>query len=316
MHRISGSTPEADAGARSAAVACYLAPAPLKYLGARGQTGFALQHRRQALALSFLAVCFVGVCAVAFLVNTWLNLNWERTAFAQRGGEILAGLLIVLALAWATAWVAGIVTAARASSRALPVLARLGALRWVRRTGLIGASGLWLIAAVLAGLAIYASRVARPLDSHAAPLYILYDDTQAPRWVMALVSVPTIYAAEQHWGRGSTIVAPISPESLAEGLARGRFVYVAVHGEQGPLLYRGGEIMPRDVAGKMPVGAELRLVYLSACHSGDLAADWEAALAPAKVISFPRFSAYLEHAWFLWIEAPRAIARRASPFDF
>ncbi len=80
MHRISGSTPETDPGARLAAVASYLAPAPLKYLGARGQTGFAFQHRRQALALSFLAVCFVGICLVAFLVNTWLNLNWERTA--------------------------------------------------------------------------------------------------------------------------------------------------------------------------------------------------------------------------------------------
>ncbi len=191
-----------------------------------------------------------------------------------------------------------------------------GALRVVRRTGLIGASGLWLIAAVLAGLAVYASRVARPLDGNAAPLYILYDDTQAPRWVMALVSVPTIYAAEQHWGSGATIVAPITPESMAEALARGRFVYVAVHGEQGPLLYRGGEITPRDVADRMPVGKGLRLVYLSACHSGDLAADWEAVLAPAKVISFPRFSAYLEHAWFLWIEAPQAIARRASPFTF
>jgi hypothetical protein len=159
-------------------------------------------------------------------------------------------------------------------------------------------------------MAVYAGCAARPLDGRPAPLYILYDDTQAPRWVMALVSVPTIYAAERHWGRGSTIVAPITPASLAESLARGRFVYVAVHGVNGPLLYKDGEITPHDVAGHMPVGKDLRLVYLSACHGGDMASEWESALAPAHVISHPRFSAHLEHARFLWYRAPIYIFRQ------
>jgi hypothetical protein len=266
------------------------------------------RHRQQALALSFLVVGFVGLCAILFLVNTWLHLTWERTVLALRVNEKLELLLTVMVAVWLLAWLAGVLMAAGGSRRPLPVVARLGGLRWVRRTGLIGATGLWLLAVALGGTALYADRVARPLDGRPAPLYILYDDTQAPRWVMALVSFPTIFAAESYWGSGATIVAPITPQSLAESLARGRFVYVAVHGERGPLLYRDGEIAPRDVAGRMPIGKELRLVYLSACHGGDMAQEWEAALAPAKVISYPRFSAHLEHARFLWIQAPRFIA--------
>jgi hypothetical protein len=307
MHRASqGEGP----GARAAAVVCYLAPAPLKYLVAPERTGFLLRHRQQALGLSFLAVCFVGLCVVLSLVNSWLYLTWERTAVALRVSEYLAGLLTVLAVAWAAAWVAGILTAAGAWPRRLPILARRGGLRWVRWTGLVGGSGLWLVAVVLPGMAVYAARVARSLDGRSAPLYILYDDTQAPRWVMALVSVPTLSAAERHWGSGATIVAPITPQSFAEALARGRLVYVAVHGERGPLLYRGGEITPQDVARRMPVGRELRLVYLSACHGGDMAAEWEAAMAPARVVSYPRFSTHLEHARFLWFQAPQLIAGR------
>jgi hypothetical protein len=173
---------------------------------------------------------------------------------------------------------------------------------------LIGGGGLWLAAVFLAGMGVYASQAARPLDGNPAQLYILYDETQAPRWVMALVSSPTIHAAERYWGRGSTIVAPITLRSLAEALANGRFVYVAVHGDHGPLLYRAGEITPQDVAREMPVGKGLRLVYLSACYGGNMAAEWEAALSPARVVSFPRFSAHLEHAHFLWVQAPRIIA--------
>jgi hypothetical protein len=272
------------------------------------RTAFVQGHRQQALALSFLAVCLVALCVVLFLVNTWLHLTWDRTVSAFRIDDRLRGVIIVLGVAWATAWLAGTLMAAAGSSRPLPILARLGGQSRVRWTGMVGAGSFWLAAACLAGMSLYADRVARPLDGNPAQLYILYDDTQAPRWVMALVSSPTIHAAERHWGRGSTIVAPITPRSFAEALARGRFVYVAVHGDHGPLLHKGGEITPQDVERGMPVGKGLRLVYLSACYSGNMAAEWETALAPARVVSYPRFSAHLEHAHFLWVQAPRIIA--------
>jgi hypothetical protein len=102
--------------------------------------------------------------------------------------------------------------------------------------------------------------------------------------------------------------APDEAESFAESVASGRFVYVAVHGVNGPLMYRGGEFTPGDVARTMAIGKNLEYVYLSACHSGDLAADWQSVLAPAKVVTFPRVSLYLEHAVFLWYTAPRLIA--------
>ena len=162
--------------------------------------------------------------------------------------------------------------------------------------------------ALVGALGIYANKVARLPDGKPAALYIVYDDRYAPRWAMVLASAPTICAAEAYWGPGSTIVAPITAESFAESLASGRFVYVAVHGVNGPLMYHGGEFTPRDVARTMPIGKSLQYVYLSACHSGDLAADWESVLAPAKVVTFPRVSLYLEHGVFLWHTAPRLVA--------
>ena len=172
--------------------------------------------------------------------------------------------------------------------------------------------------ALVGALGIYANKVARLPDGKPAALYIVYDDRYAPRWAMVLASAPTICAAKAHWGPGSTIVAPITAESFAESLASGRFVYVAVHGVNGPLMYHGGEFTPRDVARTMPIGKSLQYVYLSACHSGDLAADWESVLAPAKVVTFPRVSLYLEHGVFLWHTAPdllpgtTSLSRRAA----
>ncbi|MGA2661980.1 MAG: hypothetical protein ABSH34_31255 [Verrucomicrobiota bacterium] len=115
-------------------------------------------------------------------------------------------------------------------------------------------------------------------------------------------------AANQRWGSGSVIVAPISRQALGEALAHGKVVYLATHGESGPLVHRDGAFTPQDVAQGMRVGKELRLVYLAACHGGDLADQSRAVLAPAEVVSYPRFSAYLEHAYWLWIRLPRFIA--------
>ena len=125
---------------------------------------------------------------------------------------------------------------------------------------------------------------------------------------MTFLAFPMNRAANQRWGSGSVIVAPISRQALGEALAHGKFVYLATHGESGPLVHRDGAFTPQDVAQGMRVGKELRLVYLAACHGGDLADQSRAVLAPAEVVSYPRFSAYLEHAYWLWIRLPRFIA--------
>jgi hypothetical protein len=296
------------AGDRAKGTFCYLATAPVNYFATRNQSDFLLHHRRQSLALSFLCACTFGLMIALLVPTVWLLLTWDRAELALSSSQVIAVIFLLVAAALAVAGLAGMFTAARGSMRPLPVLARLGGMPWVRLGGLIGESLILAALTLVAALGIYANNVARLPDGKPAELYIVYDDRYAPRWAMVLASAPTICAAEAHWGRGSTIVAPITADSFADSLASGRFVYVAVHGVNGPLMYHGGEFTPRDVALTMPIGKSLQYVYLSACHSGDLAADWQSVLAPAKVVTFPRISLYLEHAVFLWHTAPRLIA--------
>jgi hypothetical protein len=296
------------ANARPKGAFCYLATAPVNYFATRNQSDFLLHHRRQSLALSFLGACTVGMTIALLVPTVWLLLAWDRAELALSSSQVITVFFLLLAAALTAAGLAGMFTAARGSVRPLPVLARLGRMPWVRLGGLIGESLILALLTLVAALGIYANKVARLPDGKPAALYIVYDDRYAPRWAMVLASAPTICAAEAYWGHGSTIVAPITAESFADSLASGRFVYVAVHGVNGPLMYHGGEFTPGDIARTMPMGKSLRYVYLSACHSGDLAADWQSVLAPAKVITFPRISLYLEHAVFLWYTAPRLIA--------
>ena len=174
-------------------------------------------------------------------------------------------------------------------------------------------SALGLLTLGLMILAVIAPRYARPLAGNPAALYLLYDETQAPRWVVTLIAFPMNLAANQRWGSDSVIVAPINRQSLREALAHGKIVYLATHGVNGPMLYREGSLGPQDVAQGMPVGPELRLVYLAACHGGDMANQWKRVLAPAEVVSYPRFSAYVEHAFWLWIRLPRYIGAQHVP---
>jgi hypothetical protein len=294
--------------ARTRGTVCYVATAPVNYFATGNQSDFLLHHRHQSLALSFLGACAVSLMIALLIPTVWLLLAWDQAELALVSSQVIAIVFLLVVAALTISGLAGMVTAARGSMRPLPVLARLGRMPWVRRGAMIGESLILAALTLVAALGIYANKVARLPDGKPAALYIVYDDRYAPRWAMALASAPTICAAEAYWGRGSTIVAPIIAESFAESVANGRFVYVAVHGVSGPLVYHGGEFTPRDVARTMPIGKSLQYVYLSACHSGDLAADWESVLAPAKVVTFSRVSLYLEHAVFLWYTAPRLIA--------
>ena len=54
-------------------------------------------------------------------------------------------------------------------------------------------------------------------------------------------------------------------------------------------------------------GKDLRYVYISACNGGQKATEWEQRFAPAKVVTFDRLSAAMEHLWWLWFDAPERL---------
>jgi len=293
---------------RAAAVGCYLLPNPLKGKLAQNRGEFVQHHFRQAVGVSVLLVCFELILVVLFFANTAFWLLCEKTADHIHIDEWLRRVVLVLIALCLAASAAGILIAAGGSRRRIPLVAKLGDWKSSFRIGVFGGSSLALVTLGLATLAIIAPNYARPLEGKPAALYVLYDETQAPRWVVTLLAFPMNHAANHRWGSGSVIVAPINRHSLREALAHGKVVYLATHGENGPMLYREGSLGPQDVAQGMAVGSDLRLVYLAACHGGDMADQWKKVLAPAEVISYPRFSAHLEHAYWLWVRLPRFIS--------
>jgi hypothetical protein len=230
------------------AVACYLAPSPLKGVVAHGRGAFVQHHLRQAAGLSFLLVGLVLLLVVFFFFSTGFWLLFEQTAQRTHFQDRLNRLALGLGLLWLIAWASGILLAAAGSHRHLPVAARLGNRRGTYCFGMLGGSILALLAVLLGGLAVHAQGYARPLGGAPAALYLLYDDAQAARWVVTLLSFPMNRAANRRWGSGSVVVAPVSRQSLREALAQGKIVYLATHGVNGPLLYREGSLGPQDVA--------------------------------------------------------------------
>ena len=95
-------------------------------------------------------------------------------------------------------------------------------------------------------------------------------------------------------------MAPITVENLRTAIEHGRFAVLISHGHS-------GEIHTVDNWSVFPLafvrpGKNLQFVYISACHGGRKATEWEQNLAPAEVVTFDRLSGAMEHLWWLWFD--------------
>jgi hypothetical protein len=119
---------------------------------------------------------------------------------------------------------------------------------------------------------------------------------------------PIAIEATSKWGRGSVVVKPLTKEGLADALHDGRFVFVLSHGTEEGLYTRKLKIRPNKAAPK-GTGAHLQFVYITGCDSGALRQQWERVLAPARVVTFDRLSAWLEHIFWLVFQGAGEIRR-------
>jgi hypothetical protein len=292
-------------------VACYLAPSWLKGRLAREPGSLAEQHAQQALGVAFLLHGVVLASGVA-LLGLSAAMAWWREGFTRLEPLVNWGICGLFG-AWLVVFVVGLVLGIVGSRRAIPVVRAMGGRRWVRRLAAVTSVAAHTCGALILVIALHSTRRAREFDGRPAHVYLLYDDMGfVPRWVLTLGAYRLTGAADRRWGGGSTVVACISPARLKEAFARGRVVFLATHG-----TYRGGAVgygehtfSPADVGGEFVPGPELRFVYIAACDggAGDAGVAWDTALAPAQVVSFDRLSTNVEHAWWLWLEAPGVIA--------
>jgi uncharacterized membrane protein len=322
---------------RVAAVAFYLGLGPVLRLFRVGRDDSFVQHH----SAQALATIFAFVAAVVIALLTWLGISYllvfhrdlyHRIPALGLNLQLRDALLCTPALlAWAIAWLGGLGVALVGSRRTLPMIGRLARRRALLRVAFVGNVVMLTAAVLITVLAVHASSMTRDDDEPAA-VYMLYDDMGViPRWVMNLGFYRMSIAANERWGPGSVVVAPLDEYHLRLALRHGRILILACHGVEGDIISPRLLIVPPPLAdtGKpAPRGLNLtnvdsddhygpwkfieaeqnlRFVYVSACDGGDKAREWEQALAPAEVKTFGRLSAVAEHVVWLWSDGPRRV---------
>ena len=302
---------------RALAVAWYLGLAPFCFRSRiRRYDDFVRHHHSQAAALCGVLLGLLAATAAVCALNAYL-LVFRRALYESVPFDTISCVLGYLATAgMLAAWLTGVVSAASGTYRDIPLAGRLA--RRPRFAAVSQAGGVVLCSAaiLIASMAFHASSLTRG-QGGPGRAYMLYDNCAVvPRWVFSLGFYRIAQAATERWGPDNVVVAPLSFESFRDAVRYGEFVFIASHGANpgdifipGSFLgsdsqvYDHGAIAPDEHVARL-VGPRLRLVYLTACDGGSKAKQWEEVFAPARVITFDRLSAIVEHVHWLWCRGP------------
>ncbi len=286
---------------------------------ARRDDSLAKHHIRQALALFFVLWTLLVVYAAYVGCVSWM-LAHRREVYQSIPLFTCNVAFCLSALIWVIGWLVGLLLAIVGSDHAIPVVSRLASRRLPVRLSVAATLLAWVATVCIVPMAIYSVSLTRN-DEEPAQVYMLYDDIAwVPRWVFTLGFYRISLAAQEHWGAGHVVVAPLSRESLNRAIHHGRFVFVGSHGGglRGIALpFGGGEgsiYTPSDAQRAGP-GRGLQFIYFTACDGGRANYLWESALYPAEVVTFNRLSAVIEHAYWPWFEGPNKLATRFKMID-
>jgi hypothetical protein len=326
-----------NAGVRLLNGACYVGLSPL--IGAsRRSRPLVAHHHKQAMALFFLFLVWFGT--VLFLdVLGWIGLMHvpdfgeryvrRHGVYADYGVWMSLGALMIF-------WLRLVGSALRGSVRPAPLVGRLAARRSIVRVAFAGnCLGLAAIP-VCAVLALHATSLTRTNGETPAAVYFLYDEgIPVPRWGYALGMYRVSLQAQRNWGKGNIVLDRLNKETLRAGMMHGRVVILATHGgdgyaatwyapeklgvfppgtdaKEGARFVRTSVLGPDNKWSDMEIVAahdDLGLVYIFGCDVGKKASQWQKHLAPARVITYDRWSSVFDHAVWFGVTGPGLLKR-------
>lgn len=293
--------------ARLTALAYYLGAAPIVFFRRKSRRNdFLIHHLKQALALFAMLLCILLAFFFAVLILTYVMLQHRALYDHVHPEPHTLNITRKLFLCWLVFWAFAAALALRGSMRKMPLVNVLSKRR--RLIPLTAAAGILLYTSIIAAipLAIHANSLTRQ-DPAPGAVYLLYEDIDRfPRWIFTLGFFQISRAANERWGPGQVVALRLSQDSLKRALREGRFVFIGSHGMKEGLLLKSGFVLPKDIQ-KWGVNPKLRFVYLTSCDSGTQKEAWENAFAPAKVVTYDRLTALLEHIAWLWFKGPGII---------
>jgi hypothetical protein len=211
-----------------------------------------------------------------------------------------------LFLAWGVVHLFCIAHALAGRDHPLPIVSRLGAQAWVRRT--VGVAG-WSVACLLlvgAALSAHAALLTRS-DPAPGKVYLVYENNGVvPQWIFGLAMYRMALASREAYGPDQAVLLRISSDNIRRAFREGAVAVIASHGQEQGIIAEKEWFTPNDLE-QGDVGRDLRYVYLSGCDSGAQSEAWERALRPAQVSTHNRLTAVVEHVWWMWFEAPGII---------
>ncbi len=298
---------------RLAALSFYLGAAPFFWAArTRRKNAYLRHHFEQALAIFLLLFLLTALFAALVLLLSYTMIH-QRALYDQTHPEPhLLTFVRRLYLCWLVFWAYGIGLALFGSTRHMPIVAFIASRRGLRGTAMAVFVVLYGAAALTVPVAAHASLLIRT-DERPGEVLLLYEDIgKFPRFLFALGFYNISRTANARWGDGSVVALRLTEEAIQRAVKEGRFVFIGSHGRAQGLLLKTGYVSPEDVKA-MGAKSQLQYVYLTSCDSGAQKEAWEDAFAPAEVITYDRYTAVVEHAWWLWFRAPATIRALPEP---
>jgi hypothetical protein len=284
------------------------------------------------LLLWFLVVLLLDI-------TEWITLVHVPAFAAGNRWLLFPGYAMLLLLgALGVLWLTLLGLALAGSKRQIVLLKRFARTPWIIRFSVVVNSFLLALIPLVAVLACHAASLTRTSRA-GATVHFLYDEGIAvPRWSYALWMYRVSLQARHNWGEGSTVLDRLNKETLRTALARGKVVILATHGGDGYACTwyapeklgifppapgatsntRTSRFLRTSVFGadgqwgrieKVDVTDELRLVYFFGCDVGKKASLWQEHLAPARVVTYNRWSTVFDHALWFAFTGPAELKR-------
>ena len=283
----------------------YMGIAPVAYLFRYHQkTDFTNHHTRHALSSAFAMHAALLIFIILRIPVIKLRILREDISLAIRA-DAIHSILMIITFALLLLWTAlSVFCALVGKSARIPILSRLSKKAWLPGTMLvIFTLGLALLVTIMC-FSCHSLSIT-PQSNNEAKVFMLYDDGGFfPRWLFTLGFLSVTKKASNLLGPNSMCVCQLTNDTFQHAFSHGKFIVLATHGAGPGQIYAGRQIYKATDALKASDGNHPSFIYLTGCSVSKGDNSWAEAFPTTEVISFRRWSATVEHIWWLYSEAP------------
>jgi hypothetical protein len=281
------------------------------FIAAKDISPYLAIHRNQALTLfAFLGVVFLLLLMLVGGLS--YGMVYHRNLVESGPTEVwLLSFIRKLLIVWLVFWAYSVFRALRGSPVPVPYLSVLSSRRYLHRTGMATLIAIFMALSAIVPLLIVADAQVSDVVEEGSVFMVYEDQGRFPRCLFSLAVFPIARASIKHYGPGSMVLLPISPDSIRAAINHGVVVIIASHGTSNGLLLEGGYFTPSDLLPREN-SDRLKYVYFAGCDSGTQRSAWEEALRPAQVHTYDRLTPVLEHLWWFWTKGPSVVYDSAT----